>query len=87
MLIWHLYLALSGQTTIEFYYNRYMIKQASSRGISWENPYDLGYRKNFQLFFGVGKYWFSWLLPSSAPLPGNGISYLTRSQHKNSQDV
>jgi len=56
-----------------------MAKQSNPSGEPWENPYDLGYRKNFQLFFGVGKYWFSWLLPG-AKNPGDGISWMTRSQ-------
>jgi len=64
MLSWQLYLALSGQTTIEFYFNQFKGRQSKTRGQKWENPYDLGVRKNFQLFFGSGQYWFSWLLPS-----------------------
>jgi len=80
MLAWQLYLVLSGQTTIEFYYNRYMSKSHNNKGENWENPYDLGWRKNFQLFFGAGKYWFSWLLPFQRPPPGDGIVWISRSQ-------
>jgi palmitoyltransferase len=32
LLSWHLYLVLSGQTTIEFYYNMFQKRQARKRG-------------------------------------------------------
>jgi len=79
MLFWHLYLVFSGQTTIEFYFNRYQIQQLKYRGELFENEYDLGSRKNFQLFFGGGKYWFSWLIPTTKPPPGDGINWIKRS--------
>jgi len=78
MLAWHLYLAVSGQTTIEFYYNRQKKVQAQMKGEAWQSEYNLGMKKNFQLFFGPGKYWFSWTLPTTKPSPGDGISYPTR---------
>jgi len=77
MLAWHLYLVLTGQTTIGFYYNRYRAHVAKKRGEVYHNEYDLGYRANWQFFFGRGRFWFSWLLPTLDPPPGNGINYPT----------
>lgn len=80
MLLWQLYLAMTGQTTIEFYYNQYMSKKAANRGDSWQNPYNLGIRKNLHLFFGPSRFIINWFLPSNSPPPGDGISYITKSQ-------
>jgi len=80
LLGWHTYLALSAQTTIEFYFNRFNQKKASQQGQVYYNEYDLGYSKNWNLFFGSGQSWFSWLLPSLKPTPGDGITYLTRNE-------
>jgi len=87
MLAWHLYLVVSGQTTIEFYFNRFRQRQAKLRGEHWENEYDLGYWKNFQMFFGTGRYWFSWLLPSAKPPPGDGVTWLTRIAAQNQANI
>ncbi len=91
---WHFFLACSNQTTIEFYFNQIQKRDHAKRGEvinyenfkviffqSWESEFDLGLRKNFEVFFGPGKYWFSWLLPTVNPIPGDGIHYLTRFQH------
>jgi len=80
MLLWHLYLVYSGQTTIEFYFNRYQIKTASSGGQVYSNEYDLGGRRNFENFFGPGRYWFWWMMPSIKSPPGDGVVYQTKSQ-------
>ncbi|KAL6044142.1 Palmitoyltransferase [Balamuthia mandrillaris] len=81
MLGWHLYLVLTGQTTIEFYYNRFMEAQAKQSGQEFHNPYDLGQRKNWRYFFGqpsiLAGHWFSWLMPHLAPPPGDGLSFPT----------
>jgi len=82
MLGWHLYLVLTGQTTIEFYFNKYKERQAKARGEVWETPYDLGGRKNWQMFFGPGRYAISWAMPSTSPPPGDGMTYLTKSQQR-----
>jgi len=87
MLAWHMYLVLTGQTTIEFYFNKYRQRQAKLRGDHFDNEFDLGYRKNFQMFFGTGRYWFSWLLPSTKPPPGDGVTYLTRTEHLKQGDI
>eukprot|EP01089_Gocevia_fonbrunei_P002672 TRINITY_DN12588_c0_g1_i1.p1 TRINITY_DN12588_c0_g1~~TRINITY_DN12588_c0_g1_i1.p1 ORF type:complete len:317 (-),score=22.09 TRINITY_DN12588_c0_g1_i1:26-976(-) len=77
MMVWHLYLILTSQTTIEFYFNKWKASEARDRGETYRNPYDLGYKKNWEYFFGKGKYWFSWMLPDWNSPPGNGVQYPT----------
>lgn len=74
LLGWHIYLVLTGQTTIEFMYNKLQARDAKRRGVSYRNPFDLGWRKNFLLFFGVRQWWL-FALPNRALPPGNGVSY------------
>jgi len=81
MLSWQTYLILSGQTTIEFYFNRFVGKQSQLKGEKHRNEYDLGWWKNWVFFFGKGKYWFSFLLPTFVPPPGDGITYPTDHSH------
>eukprot|EP00164_Ancoracysta_twista_P002345 GFYU01003099.1.p1 GENE.GFYU01003099.1~~GFYU01003099.1.p1 ORF type:complete len:345 (-),score=53.47 GFYU01003099.1:187-1221(-) len=73
----HLYLTLTGQTTIEFYYNRFRKKEAAARGQYYENPYDLGYKRNFEDVFGRGSLWFGWLMLSAAKPLGDGMHWRT----------
>jgi len=79
MLLWQVYLVLTGQTTIEFYFNRTRMGAARKQGKSWRNPYDLGLGGNFQVFFSTrdSKYWFSWLLPWGIAPYGDGTSFPT----------
>jgi len=69
---WHVYLVLSAQTTIEFYQNQMAKSQLRKKGEVWSNKYDEGRKKNFEAIFGKGKYWFSWMLPSTAPPSSDG---------------
>lgn len=78
LLAWHLYLVLTAQTTIEVHYNRNRARHAHMRGEVYHNEYDLGVQKNWQIFFGASKWWF---LPSDKPSPGDGMVYLTRTEH------
>lgn len=79
MLAFHVYLVLSAQTTIEFYYNKFTNKGKQYRGEMFVNPFDLGRTKNWHAVFGVGAYHWSWLMPSLALPPGDGFTYMTRS--------
>ena len=75
---WHVYLVLSAQTTIEFYFNRSKANRMwKLHGETWLNQYDLGRRRNFEAVFGKQKYWFSWLLPSWRKPDGDGITFQT----------
>jgi palmitoyltransferase len=82
MLAWHIYLVLTGQTTIEFYFNRYRMQTAKERGETYHNEFDLGYRRNWEFFFGKGRFWFSWMLPALTPPPGDGVTYPIRTDGK-----
>lgn len=83
MLAWHLYLAASAQTTIEFYFNRYQQSQASaksaSEGAAWRHPYDRGWLQNWNDFFntprGVAAV-VRWALPSLHGSAGDGVVWL-----------
>ncbi len=71
---WHMYLILSGQTTIEFLNNRTMASEAKLRRETFVNVYHLGWRKNMQLFFGINSLW-QFCLPNLNLPPGDGIAY------------
>eukprot|EP01095_Lingulamoeba_sp_RSL-Kostka_P005548 TRINITY_DN168_c0_g2_i1.p1 TRINITY_DN168_c0_g2~~TRINITY_DN168_c0_g2_i1.p1 ORF type:complete len:315 (+),score=48.72 TRINITY_DN168_c0_g2_i1:43-987(+) len=75
MLLWHLYLIYSQQTSIEFYLNRSDSIDAKKLNIEWHNPYDLGIHKNFDAVFGKNSLWWRWTLPSRKPTPGNGVDW------------
>lgn len=51
---WHLYLISRGETSIEGHDNDYYASVARDRGVVYVNPYDLGRRRNFEMFFNVG---------------------------------
>lgn len=72
---WHVYLVLSGQTTIEFYGNRSQARKMRHRGAMFINPYDYGRTENFRHIFGKGRFWFSWMLPSWRKPPGDGMRF------------
>jgi hypothetical protein len=54
-----------------------------SRGEVWSNEWDLGTRKNFELFFSVGRKftWLNLLLPTIyVPAAGVGYEYLSSNE-------
>lgn len=63
LLGWHVYLALTNQTTIEFYMNAADRLEARGSGVVFKNPYDLGWRKNLRRVFGDYP-WYTAALPS-----------------------
>lgn len=75
MLLWHVYLVLTAQTTIEFYYNKTMAARMRARGQIWRNEFDEGRKKNLEAIFGEGRFFFSWAMPSNAPPRSDGISF------------
>lgn len=50
--LWHLYLCLTNQTTIEFYINIEEKHDAKQRGALFKNPFDKGWKKNLMRVFG-----------------------------------
>ena len=64
LFFWHVYLVLSGQTTIEFHINRSKKHRSSAHGKLFYNPFDLGYKKNWQHVMGTSHFFIS-ILPSN----------------------
>jgi len=73
----HIYLILTNQSTIELYYNRKQRQYMQRYGEIFENPYNLGYKKNFESVFGRNRFWFSCLLPGKIAI-GDGLTFTTR---------
>jgi len=76
---WQLYLVMTGQTQYEFHSNQSKKHKMKKKGETFVHEFDLGPMKNFQLFFGTGRQWwtFSWMLPSLKTPPGDGINFPT----------
>ncbi|KAI0649520.1 zf-DHHC-domain-containing protein [Trametes meyenii] len=51
---WHLYMVASGETSVETQDHEHYRKIAGHRGEAFVNCYDLGWKKNLELFFNVG---------------------------------
>ena len=73
LLIWHIYLSMTAQTTVEFYLNTRFDDQTS------QNLFDLGsWRKNVIMAFGdpgwMGSCWIFHPL-GGGPRPGDGITW------------
>jgi hypothetical protein len=73
----HLYLCLTGQTTIEFHGNWMNKRKAKRLNKKYKNPYDLGWRRNWQQIYGTQPWLTAFLIPSTRepeflplPLPG-----------------
>lgn len=64
LLVWHCYLVLTNQTTIEFYVNIENRLEAKNTKAVFENPFDQGFQKNIARLLGK-KPWFYCLFPSS----------------------
>ena len=63
LFFWHVYLAFTNQTTIEFYINMDERSYAKSKGETFKNPFNKGWRKNMMRIFGDGP-WYRWFLIS-----------------------
>jgi palmitoyltransferase len=63
LLVWHIYLCATNQTTIEFYINMEERADAKEQGLTFRNPFDKGWRKNLRRVFGSGA-WYSVILIS-----------------------
>jgi palmitoyltransferase len=78
LLGWHVFLILTGQTTIEFYDNMVKSRKARISGEVYVSEYDCGRQRNFQEVFGPSRFFFSFLLPSTTRPISDGISYPSR---------
>lgn len=77
LLVWHVYLVATSQSTIDFYSNRQSRREARREGKVWANTFDMGVRQNFKNVFEVEGPWWCLLmvLPRASPLKGNGIHF------------
>jgi palmitoyltransferase len=87
----HLYLLLTGQTTIELHGNCANRRRARRLRQKFQNPYDLGLKRNFQQVYGTGNPLWAVLIPSRRqpeflPLPLPGITGL-RPAYRVTKDV
>ncbi|WVQ79515.1 hypothetical protein IAT38_001614 [Cryptococcus sp. DSM 104549] len=81
LMMWHLYMISCGETSIESHDNGYLADKAKAEGLIYLNPYDLGRRRNLELFFnlGPGGYPASTLFfPFIIPPTTNGWSFPRR---------
>lgn len=78
MLLWHVYLVLTAQGTIDVHSNRSAARAARAKGKTWRNVFDLGYKRNWQeRFDSRGRWWWvTWLLPRLSPPKGNGYQHV-----------
>ncbi len=79
LLSFHSFLVVTAQTTIEYHWNTQRAAASRIRGETWRNPYDLGWRRNIEMFFGTSDWRMFWL-PSTKPPSGDGLRYATRDQ-------
>ncbi|WWC93157.1 uncharacterized protein L201_008124 [Kwoniella dendrophila CBS 6074] len=81
LMLWHLYMVSYGETSIESHDNAYLAGKAKKEGLIYLNPYDLGKRRNLQLFFNIGPNGYSpytLLFPLALPPASNGWSFSRR---------
>eukprot|EP00047_Mylnosiga_fluctuans_P020715 m.95493 g.95493 ORF g.95493 m.95493 type:complete len:205 (-) comp8603_c0_seq1:12-626(-) len=80
LLGWHVYLVSTAQTTIEFHTYLTLKSEAKARGERFVNPFDFGFRKNWETFFGLveGRTFLRHVLwPSTHKPVGDGLSWRT----------
>ncbi|CDH57151.1 zf-dhhc-domain-containing protein [Lichtheimia corymbifera JMRC:FSU:9682] len=72
--LWHYYLIVTAQTTVEFYNNHYDKKQCKRMGEVFVNMYSFGFKENLRRFFNVCERfpWYTILYPVPIPPRGNG---------------
>jgi len=73
--VWHVFLTLTNQTTLEFYVNVADRRDARRMGVAWLNPFDHGYSANFEEVLLAPFCSFRWLLLSTAPPSNNGMDW------------
>ncbi|WVW86546.1 hypothetical protein I302_108595 [Kwoniella bestiolae CBS 10118] len=81
LMFWHLYMVSNGETSIESHDNSYLSGKAKKEGLIYLNPYDLGRRRNIQLFFNIGPNGYSpytLLFPLALPPASNGWTFPRR---------
>ena len=84
LFFWHVYLMLSGQTTIEFYINKSKRNKSLAHGKLYFNPFGLGYKRNWQHVMGTSNFFISILPSNRAPhgLPWPSLRFKTVNKKK-----
>lgn len=78
LLLFHIYLIVTAQTTVEFHGNWANKRRARKRGTTWINPYDLGWKDNYKLIYGSTRHPIKAIFlpsprqPEFLPIPING---------------
>eukprot|EP00002_Diphylleia_rotans_P038563 TRINITY_DN8795_c0_g1_i1.p1 TRINITY_DN8795_c0_g1~~TRINITY_DN8795_c0_g1_i1.p1 ORF type:complete len:305 (+),score=32.36 TRINITY_DN8795_c0_g1_i1:61-975(+) len=73
---WNLYLVLTGQTAVEFAYNRRLISDAHAAGKKFHNPYNMGLIRNWEDVMLRGrKQWWTAFAPLVIPPGEDGMTY------------
>ena len=79
LVTWQAYIALTGQTTIDYYNWRDAANELKARGATppKKTPFDRGPVKNWQdVFDERGRFWYlAWALPRFRPHSGSGVYY------------
>ena len=79
LVTWQAYIALTGQTTIDYYDWRDAANELKARGATppKKTPFDRGPVKNWQdVFDERGRFWYlAWALPRFRPHSGSGVYY------------
>jgi palmitoyltransferase len=72
---WHVYLVLTAQTSIDYHYFAEKRREAKKRGEHYQNPHDLGWRRNWQDVFDerTRNWWWLWAMPRFKPHRGTGV--------------
>jgi palmitoyltransferase len=65
LLGFHIYLLFTAQTTIEFHANVAHRRRAKRLRRQWINPYDFGWKRNWQQVYGTGNPVLALFVPSS----------------------
>jgi palmitoyltransferase len=72
LLSWHIFLTVTGETTIDYYAHREIARLARREGRHWTNDMNLGVKRNWQETFDErGALWYiAWAMPRVAPHRG-----------------
>jgi len=90
MCSWHVWSVAKGETSVEAYDHEHYRKIAEGRGETFVNSYDLGKRKNLELFFNVGRDgypFYTLLLPFRIDPYTDGWSWARREGYERHRGV
>lgn len=78
LMLWHAKLISAGETSIELHINNSQRKKFKKKNLVYKNPYDYGFKKNWQVFLGFSNFKSFCryvLLPSTHPPEGDGLTW------------